>query len=96
MINNIFVLNHLIQRETKQGGKDDKVYILFADLKIAFNNVDKKILWEELKRGEVEESLIRRMEEIYGKTEVVIRTSHRGIQNEERRETRLCDESTPF
>jgi len=49
--------------------------MLFADLKAAFDNVDRKILWEELRRGQVEENLIKRMEEIYGQTEVVIRTS---------------------
>jgi len=39
--------------------------MLFANLKAVFDNVDRKILWEELRRGEVEESLIKRMEEIY-------------------------------
>jgi len=33
-IDNIFVLNHLMQRRTRQGGKDDKVYMLFANLNV--------------------------------------------------------------
>jgi len=49
--------------------------MLFADLKAACDNVDRKILWKELRKGEVEKTLIRRMEKIYGQTEMVIRTS---------------------
>jgi len=95
MIDNIFVLNHLMQR---QEGKNDKMYMLFADLKAAFDNVGRKILWEELRSRE-EENLVRRMEKIYGQTEVMIRTNQgytEGFKDGFRCETGLCDESTPF
>ncbi|XP_011685761.1 PREDICTED: uncharacterized protein PF11_0207-like [Wasmannia auropunctata] len=65
-IDNIFVLNHIMQREKRQGGKDMKVYMLFADLKAAFDNVDRDILWKELKRKGIEERLVRRIEMIHG------------------------------
>jgi len=95
-IDNIFVLNHLMQRETKQEEKDDKVYMLFADLKAAFDNVDRKILWEELRRGEVEESLIRKMEEMYEQTEMV-RTSQGYTERfRTRKGVRQGNEFTPF
>lgn len=73
-IDNIFVLNHIMQREKRQGGKDMKVYMLFADLKAAFDNVDRDILWKELKRKGIEERLVRRIEMVYEDTEVVIRS----------------------
>jgi len=72
--------------------------MLFADLKAAFDNVDRKLLWEELRRREVNENLVRRMEEVYGQTEVVIRMSQgytEGFRTK-KRETRLCDESISF
>jgi len=39
-----------MQREIRQGREDVQVYMLFMDLKVAFNNVDRDILWRELKR----------------------------------------------
>lgn len=44
-IDNIFILNHLIQRKKRKGEKE-KIYILFADLKAAFDKVDRKTLWK--------------------------------------------------
>ncbi|XP_024870720.1 golgin subfamily A member 6-like protein 22 [Temnothorax curvispinosus] len=75
-INNIFVLNHLIQKERRKGDKVEKVYALFADLKAAFDNVDREILWKILREKGIKEQLIRRLEIIYEETEVVVRTSH--------------------
>ncbi|XP_024875876.1 uncharacterized protein LOC112457185, partial [Temnothorax curvispinosus] len=75
-VDNIFVLNHLIQKIKGKGGKVEKVYALFADLKAAFDNVDKEILWRILQGKGIKEQLIRRLEKIYDETEVVVRTSH--------------------
>jgi len=82
----------------RQRKKDDKVYMLFANLKAAFDGVDRKILWEKLRRGEVEESLIRRMEEIYRQIEMVIRTSQGYTEGFRTRKgvRQSCDKSTPF
>lgn len=43
-LDNIFVLNHIIQREKKQGKEGGKVYALFIDLKAAFDKVDREKL----------------------------------------------------
>jgi len=42
-MNNIFVLNHLIQKSKKEQIEDRerKLYTLFADLKAAFDRVDR-------------------------------------------------------
>jgi len=45
-IDNIMILYHIMQREKRKGGKNGKVYMMFADLKAAFDNMDRDILWE--------------------------------------------------
>jgi len=54
-----------MQREKRKRGKNRKLYMLFADLKAAFDNVDRDILWRELKRKEIKEQLIERIEKIF-------------------------------
>jgi len=61
---NIFVLNHLIQKNKQTEDRERKVYALFADLKAAFNRVDRGVLLELLRRYGIKE-LIRRLESIY-------------------------------
>ncbi|XP_011684741.1 PREDICTED: uncharacterized protein LOC105448076 [Wasmannia auropunctata] len=73
-LDNIFVLLHLMQRERRKGGKNEKVYMMFADLKAAFDNVDRNKLWKELRGRGIEEDLVKRIEKIYEETEVVVRT----------------------
>jgi len=51
--------------------------MLFVDLKAAFDNVARDILWRELRRKGIKEMLIRKLESIYAQTKVVIRTSQR-------------------
>lgn len=48
-IDNIFVLNHIIQMEKKKKNKERRVYVLFVDLKAAFNNVERTVM-ENTKR----------------------------------------------
>ncbi|KMQ88480.1 rna-directed dna polymerase from mobile element jockey-like protein [Lasius niger] len=69
---NIFVLNHIIQREKEKGSKEGKVYALFVDLKAAFDNVEREQLWRILKEEGVEANLVWRMEKIYEDSEVAI------------------------
>ena len=73
-IDNIFVLNHLIQKAKRKDRSGDRVYMLFADLKAAFDKVDRGRLWESMRRKGMTEHLIRRMERIYEETEVTVRT----------------------
>jgi len=45
---NIFILNHVMQREKKHGRKDGKVYLFFVDLKAAFDKMNYGRNYEEL------------------------------------------------
>jgi len=75
--NNIFILNHVMQREKRYGGKDSKVYLFFVDLKAAFDKVDRNRLREKLRRIRVKEELVRGVEKIYEETVVTVRTGKR-------------------
>jgi len=35
-MDNVFILNHVMQREKRPGGEDGKVYLFFVDLKAVF------------------------------------------------------------
>lgn len=75
-MNNVFILNHIAQREKEKGmaiGKD-KIFTIFVDLKAAFDNVDRGILWKAMEEKGVEYSLMNKIKEIYKVTEVIIRT----------------------
>jgi len=75
-MDNIFILSHLVQRgrSTEEMEKNKRVYAFFADLKAAFDNVDRGILWRILREMDLDEGMIRRLELIYEKTEVMVRT----------------------
>lgn len=77
-IDNIFILNHIVQREKRS--KEGKVYAMFVDFKAAFDNVNRKKLWEILKEKEIEKGLIRRLEKIYESTKMAVRTKE-GLSN---------------
>ncbi|XP_024884072.1 uncharacterized protein LOC112462473, partial [Temnothorax curvispinosus] len=64
-MDNVFILNHLVQREKKKEGKESKVYALFVDLKAAFDNVDRKQLWSTLKDNGVNLNILKRLEKVY-------------------------------
>jgi len=78
-LNNIFILSHLAQRgdetERKEKREEKKTYAFFADLKAAFDNVDRELLWRIIREQGIEEKMVKRMERIYEKTEVVVRTN---------------------
>ena len=46
-LDNVYVLNHIIQRAK---GKRKKLYSMFVDLKAAFDRVDRKLLWEIMEK----------------------------------------------
>jgi len=73
-MDNVFILNHLVQREKKKEGKESKIYALFVDLKAAFDNVDREQLWSTLKDNGVNIDVIRRLEKVYEETVVAVRT----------------------
>lgn len=65
------ILNHIVQKEKIKG---NKVYAMFADLKAAFDNVDRNTLWKILREGGIKGGLIKKVEEMYEGTEVIVRT----------------------
>lgn len=90
-IDNIFILNHIIQREERN--KEKKVYAIFMDFKAAFDNVNRRRLWEILGEKGIKKELIRRLEKIES-TVMIVRTKEgKQIRGEERRKTGVCAES---
>lgn len=71
-VDNIYILNHVIQREKTK--EESKVYALFIDLKAAFDNVDRDKLWDILKNKGVEKNLANRIKKMYEHTEATVRT----------------------
>lgn len=55
--------------------------MLFVDLKTAFDKVDRKFLWENLRRKGISEEIFRRIRKSYEKTKVKIRTSRVGYMD---------------
>lgn len=72
-IDNVFVLNHIVQREKMKESKERRIYALFVDLKAAFDNVEREQLWNVLKGKGVAADLVWRMERIYEETKVAVR-----------------------
>jgi hypothetical protein len=65
-MDNIYILNYVIGKEIqKKGGK---VYAFFADLKAAFDRINRKKLWILMRRKGISQHLVRRIEEIYKET----------------------------
>lgn len=63
-LDNIFVLNHIIQRD-RMAKESKKIYALFVDLRAAFDNVDRGKLWDILKEDGINMQLIGRIEGVY-------------------------------
>lgn len=72
-IDNIFILDHLVQRENKE--KDKKIFAAFIDLKAAFDNVDREKLWRVMEEKEISKGLIGRWKKLYEGTNMRIRTN---------------------
>lgn len=71
-MDNIFVLNHIVQRE---GNKEErKVYAMFMDFKAEFDNVNRKKLWEILEEKKINRKIIKWLKKIYEETKVTVRT----------------------
>jgi len=73
-IDNIWMLNHLLQRKKRIREKNEEIYILFADMKAAFDNIDREIFWKDMTEKGVNKQLIERIEKIYEETKIVVRT----------------------
>ena len=69
-IENIKILKHLVGRRLKE---KKKVWAFFMDLKGAFDKIDRKVLWEMMRRRGISDVLIERVKEIYEETRCVVR-----------------------
>jgi len=63
--NNIYVVNYLINRQL---GKRKKAMALFVDLKVAFNSVDRGIMYKAMRERGIREGLIERVREVLRET----------------------------
>lgn len=57
-IDNIFISDHIVRKESRKKEKEGKVYTFFADLKTAFDNVNREKLWEMLENKGIKKELI--------------------------------------
>ena len=74
-IDAIYVINYVVNRElTKKKGK---VFAFFADLKAAFDKVDRAEMEEMMKKAEIGKRLRERIMETYEETRSVIRIGDR-------------------
>ncbi|XP_018393041.1 PREDICTED: uncharacterized protein LOC108772084, partial [Cyphomyrmex costatus] len=69
-IENVKILQHIVGKRIKSG---KKVWAMFIDLKAAFDRIDRKILWEMMKKRGISEDLIDRVREIYEETKFVVK-----------------------
>lgn len=65
-MDNIYILNYAIGKDILRPG--GKVHAFFADLKAAFDIVDRKKLWSTMKGKGISNYLVNRIEEIYEET----------------------------
>lgn len=77
-MDNVFILNHLVQRESMK--RDKKIYSIFVDLKVAIDNVERETLWKILKEKGFNEEVVRRLSILYEGTRSVVRTKE-GVTN---------------
>ena len=66
----IHVLTEIIENQIKR--EKGKLFVWFADLKAAFHKVKREEIWKILRKKEIEEKLVRRLEEVYKETWVKI------------------------
>lgn len=69
----IFVLNSLIGNRLRRKGH--KLYMAFVDFKTAFDEIDRELLLEKLKKIGVNGKMLKMIGEIYRKTENEVITS---------------------
>ncbi|KAJ3651280.1 hypothetical protein Zmor_017330 [Zophobas morio] len=77
-MDNVYILRHLGGREIRRKG--GRMYALFTDFEAAFDGVNRKKMWEYLRRKGVDAYLVTKMEEIYEETVSKVRMN--GIESE--------------
>jgi hypothetical protein len=77
-MDNVYILNHIIGNEIKKRGS--KIYAFFVDLKAAFDNVERDLLWEYLRKKGINEHLVTKIEEIYEETMSECFKTYKGVR----------------
>ena len=71
----VYIVNHVVNRElSKKGGK---IFVFFADLKAAFDNVDRKLLNEMMRKMQIENNLRLRVMKTYKETKNIMKVGNR-------------------
>lgn len=74
-MNAVYVLNYIINKElSKKGGK---IFVFFANLKVAFDKIDRKKLNKIMEKIGMENNLKRRIMETYRETVNVVKVGDR-------------------
>lgn len=73
-VENVKILKHIIGRKIE---RKKKVWAFFMDLKGAFDRVDRKVLWDMMRKRGVSEGLIDRVREVYEETWCVVRVGQK-------------------
>ena len=68
---NTYILNHVTQKAIAEGRK---IYIIFVDLKAAFDTVNRDKLWTVIEEAEISRYLTERIKELYEETRSCLRT----------------------
>jgi len=71
----IFTLNYIVNRELSKN--KGKIFVFFADLKAAFDRVDRAKLGEMLREAKIGKRLRRRIMETYKETNNVVKVGNR-------------------
>lgn len=75
IIDNAYILQHVVERETQKPG--GKVYTMFVDLKATFDIVKRDKLWRSMENCRIEKSLIERIKEVYEGARNVVRAGEK-------------------
>ena len=74
-IDNIFTLHWIIEKELRK--KSGKLYTFFADLKSAFDNLDRETLWEVMERRGIDKELVKKIQEVYEETVCAVKVNEK-------------------
>lgn len=75
VIDNIYVLNYLINRQIE--GKKERMVVMFLDMKAVFDSVDRKMLVKAMRDRGMSEELVGRCERILRETISKVRVGGR-------------------
>lgn len=62
----VFILSEIIEEGIRK--EKGKIFVCFTDLKAAFDLIKRQRIWEILRKKEVQEKMVKKLEEIYDQT----------------------------